>query len=99
MKAWTASNKLYLHSDERQKYPYGYPNDEPGEKFKGVHSCHSCSKKFPLNADDGTKCSGCSHQKCPDCPRVKPRKVEPEIDPQILESLRMRWEELKIDES
>lgn len=85
--------------DERHKYPYGYPNDEPGEKFKGVHACHECGTKFPLNADDDTECANCTHKKCTDCPRVRPKKVEPELDPDVLEGLRLRWEELKLGES
>lgn len=85
--------------DERHKYPYGYPNDEPGEKFKGVHACQDCGTKFPGDADIGTECANCSHKKCADCPRVRPKKVEPEIDPDVLENLRLRWEELKLGES
>ncbi|KAI0478513.1 hypothetical protein GGR56DRAFT_325864 [Xylariaceae sp. FL0804] len=69
-----------------KKYPYGYPNDEPGPNFKGVFACHECKKKFPMNAEDGTDCPNCSHKKCSECPRVKPRKVDPEPDPEILES-------------
>ncbi|RYP90865.1 hypothetical protein DL770_003003 [Monosporascus sp. CRB-9-2] len=85
--------------DERTKYPYGYPNDEPGEKFKGVYSCHECGTKFPPNVDNGADCPDCSHRKCSDCRRVRPRKVEPEFSPEVLESLRLRWEELKLGES
>ncbi|OTB09724.1 hypothetical protein K445DRAFT_281937 [Daldinia sp. EC12] len=76
--------------NDKNKYPYGYPNDEPGTNFKGVHACHECRKKFPPNSDDGTECRNCSHRKCADCPRVKPRKVDPEPDPDILETLRLR---------
>ncbi|KAI1494325.1 hypothetical protein F5X96DRAFT_665828 [Biscogniauxia mediterranea] len=85
--------------DARAKYPYGYPNDEPGQKFKGVYSCHECRKKFPPNVDDGVECANCSHKKCTQCPRVKPRKVEPEPDPDILENLRARMAELKTSDS
>ncbi|KAI0152540.1 hypothetical protein F4776DRAFT_37651 [Hypoxylon sp. NC0597] len=85
--------------DARKKYPYGYPNDEPGQIFKGVYACHECRRKFPPNADDGTECSKCSHKKCSDCPRVKPKKVDPEPDPEIMESLRLRMESLKTSES
>ncbi|KAI4869639.1 hypothetical protein F4820DRAFT_385590 [Hypoxylon rubiginosum] len=84
--------------DAKKKYPYGYPNDEPGTTFKGVHACHECKKKFPANAEDGTECRNCSHEKCADCPRVKPRKVDPEPDPDILESLRLRMEALRTTE-
>ncbi|KAI1377612.1 hypothetical protein F4677DRAFT_42247 [Hypoxylon crocopeplum] len=81
--------------DAKKKYPYGYPNDEPGSTFKGVHACHECKKKFPANVDDGTECRNCGHLKCSDCPRVKPRKVEPEPDPDIMESLRLHMESLR----
>ncbi|KAI1142461.1 hypothetical protein F5Y05DRAFT_227091 [Hypoxylon sp. FL0543] len=85
--------------DAKKKYPYGYPNDEPGQVFKGVYACHECRKKFPPNAEDGTECPKCSHRKCSDCPRVKPKKVDPEPDPEIMESLRRRMESLKTSES
>ncbi|KAI1334046.1 hypothetical protein F5Y15DRAFT_318778 [Xylariaceae sp. FL0016] len=81
--------------EAKKKYPYGYPNDEPGENNKGVHSCHECKKKFPPNVDHGYECPRCSHPMCAQCPRVKPRKVDPEPDPDILESLRLRMAELK----
>ncbi|KAI2607271.1 uncharacterized protein GGS25DRAFT_522792 [Hypoxylon fragiforme] len=85
--------------DDKKKWPYGYPNDEPGSKFKGVYACHECERKFPPNAEDGTVCEGCSHNKCSDCPRVKPKKVEPEPDPDVLESIRLRIEALKTSDS
>ncbi|KAI1081822.1 hypothetical protein F5B20DRAFT_58797 [Whalleya microplaca] len=81
--------------DAKKKYPYGYPNDEPGRNFKGVYACHECKKKYPANAEEGTECQNCSHKKCSSCPRVKPRKVEPEPDPELLEALRLRLEGLK----
>ncbi|KAH9891424.1 hypothetical protein F4778DRAFT_334150 [Xylariomycetidae sp. FL2044] len=82
--------------DARVKYPYGYPNDKPGPKFKGVYSCHECRKKFPPHAEDGTQCPSCDHKKCPLCPLVKPRKVEPEpeFNPDLLETVRLRMEAL-----
>lgn len=62
----------------KDKYPYGYPNDEPGENQPGFYSCHECNAKFPASAEDGADCpnSTCSHKKCSECPRVKPRKVD-----------------------
>ncbi|KAI1450412.1 hypothetical protein F5Y02DRAFT_114597 [Annulohypoxylon stygium] len=85
--------------DGKKKYPYGYPNDAPGQTFKGVHACHECRRKFPANTEDGTECRNCSHKKCSDCPRVKPKKVDPEPDPEIMEALRARMEALKTVES
>ncbi|GAP84891.1 hypothetical protein SAMD00023353_0802140 [Rosellinia necatrix] len=82
--------------DNKKSYPYGYPNDEPGSKFKGVFGCHKCKTKFAPEAEDGTPCSECQHEKCSQCPRVKPRKVEPEPDPQATESVRRYMAQLYI---
>ncbi|KAI0406078.1 hypothetical protein F4802DRAFT_606368 [Xylaria palmicola] len=87
------------YPDNKNKYPYGYPHDEPGSKFKGVFACHDCKTKFDPQAEDGTPCAKCAHEKCAQCPRVKPRKVEPEPDPEVLESLRLRIVELQTSSS
>ncbi|KAI0206298.1 hypothetical protein F4808DRAFT_114203 [Astrocystis sublimbata] len=83
------------YPDNKKSYPYGYPNDEPGSNFKGVFACHQCRTKFGPQAEDGSPCSNCSHEKCSHCPRVKPRRVEPEPDPEVLESLRRRMAALQ----
>ncbi|KAI0165518.1 hypothetical protein GGR57DRAFT_123952 [Xylariaceae sp. FL1272] len=85
--------------DNKKKYPYGYPNDEPGTNFKGVYACHECKTKFGSNADDGTECAKCGHAKCSSCRRVRPRKVEPEPDVEVLESLRLRMAEIQLLET
>ncbi|KAF2971068.1 hypothetical protein GQX73_g2522 [Xylaria multiplex] len=85
--------------DNKKSYPYGYPNDEPGSKFKGVFACHECKTKFDPQAEDGTQCSKCAHEKCSECRRVKPRRVEPEPDPDVLESLRLRMAALETSDS
>ncbi|KAI0117692.1 hypothetical protein GGR51DRAFT_263076 [Nemania sp. FL0031] len=87
------------YPDNKKSYPYGYPNDEPGSKFRGVFACHECKTKFDPQAEDGTQCSKCAHPKCSQCPRVKPRKVEPEPDPAVLETLRLRMAELQTSDS
>ncbi|KAI1369590.1 hypothetical protein F5Y08DRAFT_97960 [Xylaria arbuscula] len=87
------------YPDNKKSYPYGYPNDEPGSKFKGIYACHGCRAKFDPQAEDGTSCSKCGHEKCSECPRVKPRRVEPEPDPEVLESLRLRMAALQTSES
>ncbi|KAI1755173.1 hypothetical protein F4782DRAFT_438480 [Xylaria castorea] len=83
------------YPDNKKSYPYGYPNDEPGSTFKGVFACHECKTKYDPLAEDGTQCSKCSHEKCSQCPRVKPRRVEPQPDPDVLESLRLRMAALQ----
>lgn len=90
---------MFPYRSERKKYPYGYPNDEPGQNFKGVHRCHECRKRFPANAENDTECRNCSHKKCDECPRVKPKKIEPEPDADQLEKVRLRLEGLKTEDS
>jgi len=85
--------------NDKKSYPYGYPNDEPGSTFKGVFACHECKTKFDPQAEDGTECRKCGHAKCLECPRVKPRKVDPQPDPDVMESLRLRMAELQTSES
>ncbi|KXJ85503.1 hypothetical protein Micbo1qcDRAFT_180736 [Microdochium bolleyi] len=84
--------------DARKKYPYGYPHDEPGDKFVPVHRCHECRTKFPRGAADGTECSKCAHTKCTSCPRVKPKKVDPYLNPDKMQELQARLAGLKVDD-
>ncbi|KAI1820754.1 hypothetical protein F4861DRAFT_39673 [Xylaria intraflava] len=83
------------YPDNKKSYPYGYPNDEPGSKFKGVFACHECKTKYSPEAADGTPCLKCAHEKCSQCPRIRPRKVDPEPDPDVLEGLRVRMANLR----
>ncbi|KFY87714.1 hypothetical protein V500_06806 [Pseudogymnoascus sp. VKM F-4518 (FW-2643)] len=62
------------------KFPYGYPNDVFGEK-NAYYTCHECEKVFPL---DEAKCLNCTHEKCTECARAPPRKIEPQPDPEVL---------------
>ncbi|KAI1810108.1 hypothetical protein GGS20DRAFT_568944 [Poronia punctata] len=85
--------------NNKQSYPYGYPHDEPGSKFKGVFACHECKTHFDPAAEDGAQCPKCDHKKCLECPRVKPKRVEPKPDPDVMESLRLRMAELQTAET
>jgi hypothetical protein len=80
----------------KKKYPYGYPGDEFGVNSIPYHKCHECKTRFPPSSLDGAECSNCKHPKCTDCPRLKPQKVEPEPDPEVLRSIQARLAELKI---
>jgi len=71
-------------------YPYGYPGDEFGAQSTPHYECHECKTGFPVDSPDGTVCSNCSHPKCSDCQRIKPRRVEPEPDPEVLRSVEAR---------
>ncbi|KAI2624827.1 hypothetical protein GGS21DRAFT_532306 [Xylaria nigripes] len=78
------------YPEAKEAYPFGYPNDKPGMKFKGLFACHECKTKYSPEAEEGAKCSACTHEKCARCLRIRPRKVEPELDPDIMETLRLR---------
>ncbi|KAM0321699.1 hypothetical protein ACHAQA_009938 [Verticillium albo-atrum] len=81
---------------KKDKYPFGYPGDEFGPNAIPHHECHECKKIFPGGVADGTACVKCQHPKCADCPRLKPRKVEPEPDPDVLRSVQAKLDALKI---
>ncbi|KAF6842059.1 hypothetical protein CPLU01_00152 [Colletotrichum plurivorum] len=81
---------------KKDKYPFGYPGDEFGPNAVPHHECHECKTIYPGGVADGTECKKCQHKKCGDCPRLKPRKVEPEPDPEILKSIQAKIESLKL---
>ncbi|KFY37890.1 hypothetical protein V494_04597 [Pseudogymnoascus sp. VKM F-4513 (FW-928)] len=77
------------------KFPYGYPNDVFGEK-NAYYTCHACEKVFPL---DETKCANCTHEKCTECARAPPRKVDPQPDPEVLRRVEEKLAQLALDSS
>ncbi|KAJ0323157.1 hypothetical protein COL5a_008377 [Colletotrichum fioriniae] len=81
---------------KKDKYPFGYPGDEFGPNAVPHHECHKCKTIYPGGVEDGTACKKCQHEKCVDCSRLKPRKVEPEPDPEILKSIQAKIESLKL---
>ncbi|OIW28504.1 hypothetical protein CONLIGDRAFT_681458 [Coniochaeta ligniaria NRRL 30616] len=81
---------------KKDRYPYGYPGDEFGPKSIPHYECHECKTKFPPNPPDGTECAKCSHKKCESCPRLTPRKVEPEPDPEVWKRVQERLGALDI---
>lgn len=81
---------------KKDKYPFGYPGDEFGPSAIPHHECVECKAIFPGGAPDGTPCAKCERPKDAACPRLKPRKVEPEPDPAILQSVQAKIESLKL---
>jgi hypothetical protein len=95
---------------KRRKYPYGYPGDAPGSgdeldpaepqtsartnsrrRIKVRYSCHNCQAKFKPTE---LTCQNCGHEKCNECPRVAPRKVEPEPDPEVVRRVQEKLQAL-----
>lgn len=81
---------------KKDKYPYGYPGDAFGPNSIPHYECHECKTKFPPNPPAETECAKCAHKKCDDCPRLKPQKVEPEPDPEILRSIEAKLAALNL---
>ncbi|KAK0636863.1 hypothetical protein B0T17DRAFT_587876 [Bombardia bombarda] len=81
----------------KDKYPYGYPGDEFGAKV-GHYSCHHCKTIFSSHPSEETDCPNpeCAHSKCTSCERLKPRRVEPEPDPEVWKSVQVKLEGLKL---
>lgn len=90
------------------KYPYGYPGDVPApdedletttsraqEKPARVarYHCHACSNIFRPREQT---CSSCGHSRCADCPRVAPKKVRPDPDPDVVDRVRERLAALAV---
>lgn len=69
---------------KKDKYPYGYPGDEFGVKSIPHHRCHECFSDYPPGVENGTPCASCSHEKCDNCERLRPQKVEPKLDPEVV---------------
>ncbi|KAI9736387.1 MAG: hypothetical protein M1818_006120 [Claussenomyces sp. TS43310] len=79
------------------KYPDGYPGDTqpdpdpsaPPDRPRRVirYLCHDCKATFKTG--DAT-CPGCGHERCAECPKVPPKKVQPEPDAEILRRVQER---------
>lgn len=77
---------------KKDKYPYGYPGDVPSTKT-AHYQCAECKHIFSSPPTDEPVCAKCSHAKCD---RLTPRKVEPEPDPEILKSIQVKLENMKL---
>ncbi|KAH8894059.1 hypothetical protein GQ53DRAFT_780186 [Thozetella sp. PMI_491] len=80
---------------KKDKYPYGYPGDEFGKNSVPHYKCPSCTTVFSSHTAHETGCTNCQHK--PDAwERLKPRKVEPEPDPEAWKSLQAKLAELDL---
>lgn len=87
----------YFHRRAKKEfYPYGYPGDVFGPKSTPYFECHECKTRYPPNPPDGAECAKCGHLRCEDCPRLTPRRVEPEPDPEVWKSLQEKLSRLAL---
>ncbi|CAD6446289.1 c8ea486c-09f5-46d7-82ee-dc9163d9bcb0 [Sclerotinia trifoliorum] len=74
---------------KKNKYPDGYPGDQPSSMVKKF-ACHKCDKTFPILESSldlvspTQECRRCKHIRCDMCKIALPRKVIPEPDPEVL---------------
>lgn len=78
---------------KKDKYPYGYPGDALGAKV-GHYKCSDCEHTFSTQPVEDTTCPKCS---CKNPHRLVPKKVDPEPDPEIWESLQSKLKHLNIE--
>jgi hypothetical protein len=81
---------------KKDKYPLGYPGDEFGPNSIPHYECTQCKTLYPRDAEHGVECNKCGEPKTDDSPRARPRKVEPDPDPEILMKIQARLERLKV---
>ncbi|KAK0388576.1 hypothetical protein NLU13_4819 [Sarocladium strictum] len=81
---------------KKDKYPFGYPGDEFGPSSIPHYECEKCKSLYPTNAAHGTECKSCGNPKSDASPRAKPRKVEPEPDPEVLKQIQAKLAALKV---
>jgi len=84
-----------VNRSKKDKFPYGYPGDAPGTKL-GHYQCHDCKTVYSAPPSDDAACPQCKHRNCASCERLKPKKVEPEPDPEVWKSVQAKLEDLKL---
>lgn len=85
-----------LNRAKKKKYPYGYPGDEFGPNSIPYYECFKCKTVFPAGTTDGTPCEKCQEPKSDKSQRIKPRRVEPQPDPEVLKSVEAKLAALKV---
>lgn len=111
---WLQAVSSYLTSSnilraKRDKYPYGYPGDEPSATGAIRYTCHLCRKHFPPipnpSSPEGQElgddlprldCIRCGHTRCDSCPRARPGEVEPGPDAEIVRTVEAKLTALQL---
>ncbi|PHH64588.1 hypothetical protein CDD81_4199 [Ophiocordyceps australis] len=81
---------------KKDKYPFGYPGDVFGPNSVARYACERCETIYPPDATYHTMCKRCGCEMSDASPRVMPRKMDPEPDPEILKAIQAKLELLKL---
>ncbi|TVY16818.1 hypothetical protein LARI1_G004462 [Lachnellula arida] len=90
---------------KKRRYPDGYPGDAPSSNtsLPVKYACHRCTKVFPPipHPDSGLEqpkqdCVRCHHERCSECRRAPPRRIEPEPDPELLKRVEAKLAALHV---
>ncbi|KAF2083382.1 hypothetical protein K490DRAFT_51837 [Saccharata proteae CBS 121410] len=101
----TRCTKCPREPSKRKKWPDGYPGDvqasdtedervwrKPRQRVRW--NCERCDAVFM----EKTKiCTGCGHERCPDCKRAPPKKTRKEPDPDIVKAVEERLARFKLE--
>ncbi|KAM3456049.1 hypothetical protein MY3296_001918 [Beauveria thailandica] len=80
---------------KHSKYPFGYPGDVFGPNSIPYYECVKCWTLYPPHTENGTPCRKCGEQKSDKSPRAQPRAVDRDYDPNFLQRLEAKLDELK----
>ncbi|KAL3427338.1 hypothetical protein PVAG01_00847 [Phlyctema vagabunda] len=84
---------------KKSHYPDGYPGDEPSPNSTRPkkYVCDDCKTRFEVPFDADTEqplqCTSCNHT---NTSRVKPRKITPPPDPELLKSVEAKLAAFKV---
>ncbi|TVY85945.1 hypothetical protein LAWI1_G008156 [Lachnellula willkommii] len=96
---------LFVGNAKKRRYPDGYPGDAPSSNtsLPVKYACHRCTKVFPPipHPDSGLEqpkqdCVRCHHERCSECRRAPPRRIEPEPDPELLKRVEAKLAALHV---
>lgn len=80
-----------LNRSKKDKYPYGYPGDQPSKR-QAHFECKACNNIFP-SEPNVTTCPKCFNR---NTERLAPKRVEPQPDPEAWKSIQAKLEAMKL---